>query len=180
MVRREDPNRGDPAEAQEANDDTFHYTNSAPQHARLNQNKRAWLGLEEYVLGSAKTHGLRATVFTGPVIRDEDPVLEDSDLQIPQEFWKAIVMVDADRRKLHATGYVLGQGELIRDITEGFVSANSVRIKFKLPTLLWRPSLISASSSMPIHYSLALAERKRPTGVWSRFRLTRPRRPILG
>ena len=30
-------------------------------------------------------------------------------------------MVDADRKKLHATGYVLGQGELIRDITEGFL-----------------------------------------------------------
>jgi endonuclease G len=27
-------------------------------------------------------------------------------------------MIDADRAKLHATGYVLGQGELVRDITE--------------------------------------------------------------
>ncbi|MBP0633070.1 DNA/RNA non-specific endonuclease [Cupriavidus sp. AcVe19-1a] len=121
MVRREDPNWGELAEAVLANGDTFHYTNSAPQHAQLNQNRQAWLGLEEYILGSAKTHGLRATVFTGPVLRDDDPTLEDTEVQVPREFWKVVVMIDADRERLHATGYVLGQGELIRDITEGFV-----------------------------------------------------------
>ena len=121
MVRREDPNWGTQAEALLGNSDSFHYTNAAPQHARLNQNKQAWLGLEEYVLGNARTHGLRAVVFTGPVLRRGDPVLEGTDVKMPQEFWKVVVMVDVDRNKLHATGYVLGQGELIRDITEGFV-----------------------------------------------------------
>lgn len=121
MVRREDPNWGDLNVALVANEDTFHYTNAAPQHAQLNQNKRTWLGLEDYVLDSAKTHGLRATVFTGPVLTDDDPTLEDTDVQVPQEFWKVVVMVDADKRRLHATGYVLGQGKLIKNITEGFV-----------------------------------------------------------
>jgi endonuclease G len=37
MVRREDPNWGD--DAPQANSDTFHYTNSAPQHSLLNQGK---------------------------------------------------------------------------------------------------------------------------------------------
>jgi len=121
MVRREDPNWGDQNEALQANDDTFHYTNAAPQHSRLNQNKQAWLGLEEYILGSARTHGFRAVVFTGPILRRNDPVLEDTDIKVPREFWKVVVMIDAERRGLHATGYVLGQGELIRDITEGFL-----------------------------------------------------------
>jgi endonuclease G len=121
MVRREDPNWGDTAEAEQANEDTFHYTNAAPQHARLNQGKQAWLGLEEYILGSARTHGFRAAVFTGPILRRNDPILGNSDVRVPREFWKVVVMIGADKRSLHATGYVLGQGELIRDITEGFL-----------------------------------------------------------
>jgi len=120
MVRREDPNWGGAAEAQEANDDTFHYTNAAPQHSGLNRNRHAWLGLEDYILVSSRTYGLRASVFSGPILRDGDQYLEGTDLQLPREFWKVIVMVDADRQKLHATGYVLGQGELIADLTEGF------------------------------------------------------------
>lgn len=36
MVRREDPNWGEEAEAQLANDGTFHYVNAAAQHSRLN------------------------------------------------------------------------------------------------------------------------------------------------
>jgi endonuclease G len=121
MVRREDPNWGALAEAQEANGDTFHYTNSAPQHSGLNRNKHAWLGLEDYILGNSRTYGLRASVFAGPILRDGDRFLEGTDLQVPREFWKVIVMVDADHQRLHATGYVLGQGELVAALTEGFV-----------------------------------------------------------
>jgi endonuclease G, mitochondrial len=120
MVRREDPNWGTLELAKVANDDTFHYTNAAPQHARLNQGKTQWLGLEEYVLSNAKTHGLSICVFTGPVLRDEDPSL-DNGVQVPEEFWKVVVAIDEDTGKLRSTGYVLSQGKLIEDITEAFV-----------------------------------------------------------
>jgi endonuclease G len=120
MVRREDPNWGTAELAKVANDDTFHYTNAAPQHARLNQGKTQWLGLEEYVLSNAKTHGLSICVFTGPVLRDEDPSL-DNGVQVPEEFWKVVVAIDEDTGKLRSTGYVLSQGKLIEDITEAFV-----------------------------------------------------------
>ena len=118
MVRREDPNWGTPAEVRRANDDTFHYTNAAPQHELLNQSKTEWLGLETYVLENAKTHGLKISVFTGPILRDTDPRL-DNGVQVPEEFWKIIVALD-DQRRLRATGYVLSQGSFIEDITEGF------------------------------------------------------------
>ncbi|SFM50485.1 DNA/RNA non-specific endonuclease [Nitrosomonas communis] len=121
MVRREDPNWGAIEEAQQANDDTFHYTNAAPQHSRLNQNNKTWLGLENYILDNARTFGLQACVFTGPILRENDPLLENTNVQIPLEFWKVVVVRDAERNKLHATGYVLGQGQLVRDITEGFL-----------------------------------------------------------
>ncbi|MGO7359989.1 DNA/RNA non-specific endonuclease [Rhizobium ruizarguesonis] len=115
MVRREDPNWGEAAQL--ANDDTFHYTNSALQHSTLNQGKTLWQGLENYILDSARTEGFRACVFTGPVFREDDPELAPSNAQIPQEFWKIVVM-PKEGGGLHASGYVLSQGDLIRELLE--------------------------------------------------------------
>lgn len=128
MVRREDPN-WDPAatspadvtpRAQLANDDTFHYTNSALQHSKMNQGKQLWQGLENYLLDSARTEGFKACVFTGPIFRVDDPLLA-AGLPVPQEFWKLVVMpaaTDDGGTRLHATAYLLSQGELIRDLLE--------------------------------------------------------------
>lgn len=116
MVRREDPNWGD--EAPQADSDTFHYTNAAPQHSLLNQGKQLWQGLENYILNSARTHGFKACVFTAPVYTDEDPELEEEGVRVPLEFWKVVVMEDSDRNKLHATAYLLSQGQLVRKLLE--------------------------------------------------------------
>jgi endonuclease G len=125
MVRREDPN-WDPAAtsisdrtelAVLANDDTFHYTNAALQHTRLNQGKQLWQGLENYILDSSRTEGFKACVFTGPIFRPDDPELENG-LAVPQEFWKLVVMLAAGGKKLHATAYLLSQGDLIRELLE--------------------------------------------------------------
>nr|WP_303649481.1 DNA/RNA non-specific endonuclease [Asticcacaulis machinosus] len=121
LVRREDPNWGDQATAELADTDTFHYTNAALQHALLNRNKQRWLGLEDYVLNSARTFGFRATVFCGPILKPDDPELKERDgIQVPLAFWKVIVMVAADKRRLHTTGYVLGQADFVRTLTESF------------------------------------------------------------
>jgi len=124
MVRREDPN-WDPASApgagsvvaEQANQDTFHYTNAAPQHATMNQGKELWQGLENYILDSARTRGFKACVFTGPVARPDDPEIKPR-VQAPREFWKLVAMIDADRDVLHATAYLLSQGDLIRELLE--------------------------------------------------------------
>lgn len=119
MVRREDPVWGDTVEeAQEANLDTFHYTNAAPQHEALNQ--KDWLGLEDFVLSAARNHRLRVSVFTGPVFGDDDPLYRKI-VRIPQAFWKIVALVDDDTGALSVTGYVLGQGDLIKGITGEFV-----------------------------------------------------------
>lgn len=115
MVRREDPNWGE--NAQLANDDTFHYTNAALQHALLNRAKTQWQGLENYILDSSRTMGFRACVFTGPVLTDNDPALGIENVQIPMEFWKVVVMPRTDGG-LHATGYLLSQGDMIRSLLE--------------------------------------------------------------
>lgn len=120
MVRRRDPGWGEPAEAARGEADTFHYTNSVPQHQDLNQ--KDWVRLEDYLLGAAETLGFRASVFTGPVFRTTDKRLRRQpgaeDVQIPEEFWKVAVMINADTGQLHATAYVLTHGPLIRDMTE--------------------------------------------------------------
>lgn len=115
MVRREDPNWGKLAER--ANFDTFHYTNSALQHSGLNRARTMWLGLENYILNSSRTHGFRASVFTGPVCRDDDMPMPPSNAPIPREFWKVIAMPTPEGG-LHATAYLLSQGDLIRDLKE--------------------------------------------------------------
>lgn len=123
MVRREDPNWGDQAVAGMANGDTFHYTNATPQHARLNEGKTLWQGLENYILDSTRTHGFRANVFTGPVLRADDPDLADS-FKVPLEFWKVVAMAANDTGSaLHVTAYLLSQGQLIRQLLEARAAA---------------------------------------------------------
>lgn len=127
LVKREDPNWGDDivvdpegptsVTATQANFDTFHYVNSALQTSKLNQGSRLWLGLETYLIDSARTKGFKLSVFTGPVFRPDDPEVKPG-LQAPLEFWKVAVMVDAESGDLHATAYLLSQGELIRDLLE--------------------------------------------------------------
>ena len=113
LVRRLDPVWGTRAEAARANEDTFHYTNSAPQHAGLNQ--RDWLGLEDYILQAANTKDFKACVFTGPVFRDDDPAYRGA--KLPRDYWKVAAMVGPDDR-LHATAYVLTQENLLGDLSD--------------------------------------------------------------
>jgi endonuclease G, mitochondrial len=114
MVRREDPNWGDVASV--ADGDTFHYTNAAPQHSALNQGKTLWQGLENHILDSARMRGFKANVFTAPIYSQEDPVLEEEKVRVPLEFFKIVAMIDDERNELHATAYLLSQGQLIRDL----------------------------------------------------------------
>ncbi len=114
LVRREDPNWG--GSAQLANDDTFHYVNAAPQHSRLNQGKLLWQGLENYILDSARTGGFLASVFTGPILGPDDPVIDGA--TVPLEYWKLVATLDETGTKLRATAYLLSQGQLIRDLLE--------------------------------------------------------------
>ena len=67
LVRRASAVWGDThAEAAQANEDTFHYTNAAPQAAKFNQGLELWLGLESNPLDNAADHRRRLLVFTGP------------------------------------------------------------------------------------------------------------------
>ncbi|TCP43159.1 DNA/RNA non-specific endonuclease [Rhodovulum marinum] len=124
MVRRLDPcwaeDITDTDTILKAQADTFHYTNSVPQHANLNQ--RDWVGLEDYILDASGEYDFKVNVFTGPVFRDDDRHLRNQagaqDIAIPREFWKVAVMRRAACGNLSATGYVLSHGEMIKGLTE--------------------------------------------------------------
>jgi endonuclease G len=114
LVRRLDPAWGDTLEqAKVANDDTFHFTNCCPQHKDFNQNETTWAGLEDYILDHAIAQDLRLSVFTGPVLSDQDPHYRG--VQLPRQFWKVVAMVRRDGT-LSATGYLLSQEDLLSDL----------------------------------------------------------------
>ncbi len=114
LVRRLDPMWG--PDFQQANRDTFHYTNAAPQHAGLNQ--KTWLKMEDYILGNARNKDKKVTVFTGPVFRPDDIVYR-REFKIPAEYWK-VVAVQTGRGEIRAVGYLQTQKNLIGDLEMAF------------------------------------------------------------
>ena len=109
LVRRNDPVWGDPAVAARANTDTFRFTNAAPQASGFNQSKELWLGLEDHVLEHARVNELKLSVFTGPVLADDDPPYRG--IRIPLKFWKIAAWHDGVA--LATTGFVVDQSPLV-------------------------------------------------------------------
>ncbi|MBH0130914.1 DNA/RNA non-specific endonuclease [Salinibacterium sp. NK8237] len=116
LVRRRDPVWGDGATASQANYDTFAFTNAAPQAAGFNQSKELWLGLEDHVLEYARTNRNRISVFTAPVLGDDDPVYRG--VGIPQLFWKIAAWATTvdGAVELRAAGFVLDQRPQLDDV----------------------------------------------------------------
>jgi endonuclease G len=76
-------------------------------------NAGIWLGLENYALQHARQDDMRISVVTGPVLRDDDPLLFG--VQIPLTFWKVIAFINDDTREPCATGYMMSQKDFLRD-----------------------------------------------------------------
>lgn len=110
LVRRLDPAWGTPREALSANNDTFHFTNCSPQHADFNQNSETWQGIENYLLGQATGERKKLTIFTGPVLTEEDPLYRG--VRLPTHFWKIAAYVKEDGN-LSVLAFLLDQTELL-------------------------------------------------------------------
>jgi endonuclease G, mitochondrial len=115
MVRREDPVWGEPAAAGRANVDTFHFTNSCPQMAKVNQ--VTWLGLENYILHNARDEDLLVAVFTGPVFGKNDVAFRGA--LIPKSFFKVVAVV-TDEGRPSATAYEVSQESALSDLEFAF------------------------------------------------------------
>ncbi len=93
LARRSDLLWGTLDEARAANEDSFFFTNIAPQMNDFNQSglDGVWGLLEDAVLEQAGLERRRLTLFGGPVLTDDDVVYRD--VLIPGAFWKLVVYV---------------------------------------------------------------------------------------
>jgi endonuclease G, mitochondrial len=109
MTRREDPVWGTKKVADAGNSDSMHLTNAVPQMQPFNAG--IWLGLEDYALQHARQDDMKISVFTGPILRKDDP--ERYGVKVPIEFWKVIAFVHDVTKKLCATGYIMSQEDYL-------------------------------------------------------------------
>jgi endonuclease G len=146
LTRRSDPTWGDPATAQRANADTFHFTNCSPQHFRFNQSATFWQGAERYVLEQgALTPGrpARLCVLQGPIYSDAIDRWAD-DVQIPSSFFKIVVW--HGQAGLRAVGIVVDQLQLLDDARTAVRPAGQAPVKVNhwrvaIPTIEGRTGL---------------------------------------
>lgn len=92
LARRSDLLWGTLAEAQQANSDSFYFTNITPQHQDFNQSGRGgvWGLLENAVLAQEGLVDRRLSLFAGPVLAPDDPLYRGT-VQLPREHWKVVV-----------------------------------------------------------------------------------------
>lgn len=119
LVRRLDPVWGPKPEAIQAEDDTFHYTNAAPQHKDLNQ--KIWLDLENHIMNRTEDQDARISVLAGPIFGTADPRSRRPGLEevgIPLGFWKVIASIrrnNRGRKSLDAQAFVIWQWDMFGD-----------------------------------------------------------------
>jgi endonuclease G, mitochondrial len=117
LTRREDLEFGKSiSEALSSAGDTCHWTNCTPQHAKFNQNKELWQGIERHLLeGAIKTNFYNTQVFTGPLFSEDDPVYDSfPEIQYPVRYWKVVTTLKQDKT-VFATAYLLDQSEVIAE-----------------------------------------------------------------
>jgi endonuclease G len=115
LARRADLCWGVLPEAQQANRDSFYFTNIAPQHERYNQSARKglWGGLENLVLEQADLKDIKLSVQGGPVFGDNDIPYRGA--LVPRAYWKMIAYVGSDTR-LRCAAFILSQENLLNDL----------------------------------------------------------------
>lgn len=107
LARRSDLLWGPRTEAEQANEDSFSFTNIAPQVDDFNQSSRqgVWGRLEDALFEDVEVQDLRISVFAGPVFGSDDQTYRE--VKLPREYWKVIAYVEGSR--LRARGFLLSQ-----------------------------------------------------------------------
>jgi endonuclease G len=110
IARRADLLWGPRAEAQQANEDSFLFTNIAPQLDDFNQSMKhgLWGQLEDAIYADVTVDDLRISVLGGPIFKAND--LAYRNVLVPRSYWKVIGYVEDGTLK--AKAYVLTQDDL--------------------------------------------------------------------
>lgn len=161
VARRADLTWGSPADAEQANTDSFYYTNISPQIEDFNQSARQgiWGLIENAVLTDAEAEDLKVSVVGGPVFGDDDRTYRG--VALPREFFKVVAFVGDG--KLVARGFLLTQNldrleALDLDEFRAFqVSLTTIeeRTKLRFPDELRTGDSYQAPESLSDHQPLA-------------------------
>lgn len=110
IARRADLLWGTREAAEQANADSFFFTNITPQLDDFNQSGQhgLWGELENAIFEDVKVEELKISVFGGPIFKDTDFAYRE--VLVPRSFWKVIAYVEGGALK--ASAYVLTQDEL--------------------------------------------------------------------
>lgn len=110
IARRADLLWGSREEAEQANVDSFFFTNITPQLDDFNQSKLhgLWGELENAIYEDVDVDALKISVFGGPIFKDTDFPFKD--VLVPRSFWKVLAYVESG--KLKAKAFVLTQDDL--------------------------------------------------------------------
>lgn len=102
IARRADLVWGEAAEAQQANEDSFFYTNIAPQMDDFNQSSQEgiWGQLENALYEHVDVEDLKVSVFGGSVFQLGDQVYRG--VGLPSEYWKLIAFKEGGALKARA------------------------------------------------------------------------------
>ncbi|WP_333615321.1 DNA/RNA non-specific endonuclease [Glutamicibacter sp.] len=102
LARRADLVWGKIVEAQQANEDSFFYTNIAPQMDDFNQSSQdgIWGQLENALYEQVDVEDLKVSVFGGPVFQPGDQVYRG--VGLPSEYWKLIIFKEEGVLKARA------------------------------------------------------------------------------
>lgn len=109
LVRRRSLHWRDRIEAEQADSESFYWSNIAPQHENLHDT--AWGQIEDWMLELTDANNRLASVFTGPVLTADDPELINSPgeipIRIPAGYWKIIAISQTENLK--AAGFLVWQ-----------------------------------------------------------------------
>jgi endonuclease G, mitochondrial len=110
IARRADLIWGGPEEAQQANVDSFFFTNITPQLDAFNQESKhgLWGELEDAIFDDVDVDDLRVSLIGGPIYGPND--LRYRDVLVPRSFFKVIAYVE--NGNLRAKGFILTQDDL--------------------------------------------------------------------
>jgi len=110
IARRADLLWGTREEANQANVDSFLFTNITPQLDDFNQSKQhgLWGELENAIYEDIEVEDLKISVLGGPLFKDTD--FPYRDILVPRSFWKLIAYVE--QGELQSKAYVLTQDDL--------------------------------------------------------------------
>jgi len=114
LVRRRSMHWGALPDAELTDQESFFWTNIAPQHKKLHSS--AWGRIEDWMLAVTDDQDKQACIFTGPVFTEEDPEIinrpGELPIRIPAGFWKVFVIKHLT--KLRAASFLVWQRDFDR------------------------------------------------------------------